>query len=95
MLLRRRAYYVFLPGMCTLPLCVAQVNILTNRFDNARTAANINENILNVSNVNVNQFGKLYTISVDGAIYAQPPMFRTSRFRMRHTQRPVCRNHER
>lgn len=53
-------------------LCHAQVNILTNRYDNARTAANMNETVLNTTNVNVNQFGKLGTIPVDGSVYAQP-----------------------
>jgi PQQ-like domain len=72
MLLGRHSRYVCLLGMSTLLPCGAQINILTNRFDNARTAANVSETILNVSNVNVNQFGKLYTIPVDGAIYAQP-----------------------
>ena len=49
-----------------------QVNILTNRIDNGRTAANTAETILNTTNVNVTQFGKLGTIPVDGAIFAQP-----------------------
>jgi hypothetical protein len=59
-------------GMLGLAPCRAQVNILTNRYDAARTGANVNESILNASNVNSQQFGKLYTIPVDGAVYAQP-----------------------
>src|ERR1700732_4849806 len=50
----------------------AQVNVLTERYDNGRTEANLNETILNTSNVNVNQFGKLYSIPVDGSVYGQP-----------------------
>ncbi len=48
------------------------VNILTNRFGNTRTGANQNETILTVANVNMHQFGKLFTRDVDGDIYGQP-----------------------
>ncbi len=50
----------------------AQVNVLANRYDNARTGANLQETVLNTANVNVNQFGLLYRYQVDGAMYAQP-----------------------
>jgi hypothetical protein len=70
MILRPRLLYLF--GLFTLVPCRAQVNILTNRYDSARTAANTSETVLTMTNVNVNQFGKLYTIAVDGAVYAQP-----------------------
>jgi len=50
----------------------SQVNVITERYDNARTGSNLNETILNTSNVNVNQFGKLFTQVVDGSLYAQP-----------------------
>jgi hypothetical protein len=49
-----------------------QVNVLTNRYNQSRTAANLNETILTTSNVNTSTFGKLGTYSVDGVIYAQP-----------------------
>ena len=48
------------------------VNVLTGMNDNHRTGANTRETILTTTNVNVKQFGKLWSYSVDGAVYAQP-----------------------
>ena len=48
------------------------VDILTNRYDGGRTSANLGETTLSPANVNVQQFGKLYSYPVDGAVYAQP-----------------------
>jgi hypothetical protein len=48
------------------------IDVLTNRYNNARTGANLNETRLNQSNVNVNGFGKIFARGVDGQIYAQP-----------------------
>ena len=50
----------------------AQVSIVTERYDNSRTGANLNETVLNTSNVNTSQFGLLYRYTVDGSIQAQP-----------------------
>src|SRR5689334_774132 len=50
----------------------AQTAVVTAQFDNSRTGANLNESILNVSNVNVSSFGKLNTFPVDGYVFAQP-----------------------
>ena len=49
----------------------AQVNVTTRSYDNRRSGANQNETILTLSNV-ASKFGKLYTVPLDGEVYAQP-----------------------
>ena len=50
----------------------AAVSVTTQHNDLNRTGSNPYETILNTSNVNVSSFGKLFSRSVDGQIYAQP-----------------------
>jgi len=54
-----------------IPWAGAQ-DVLTYHNDNARTGQNLKETILTTSNVNVNTFGKLFVLSVDGKVDAQP-----------------------
>ena len=46
--------------------------VTTAQYNNARTGATLNEKILTPANVNVGQFGKLFTFKVDSDVYAQP-----------------------
>jgi hypothetical protein len=50
----------------------AQVSVTTYHNDNARTGQNTQETYLTPANVNSSQFGKLFTVVVDGAVFAQP-----------------------
>jgi len=60
---------------CFLSLAVAQSraqDVLTYHNNNSRTGLNAKETILTPSNVNSGSFGKLFTISADGLVDAQP-----------------------
>src|SRR6476646_5592996 len=46
-------------------------NVVTQHNDNSRSGANNSEAILTPSNVNTSSFGKLFSQTVDGQIYAQ------------------------
>ena len=48
------------------------VDVLTNRNSNARIGAYLHETRLHAQNVNVTTFGKLFSRTVDGDLYAQP-----------------------
>jgi len=50
----------------------AQVSVTTYHYDISRTGQNTQETILTPANVNSTQFGKLFTVAVDGDVYAEP-----------------------
>jgi len=48
------------------------ISVLTQHNDNTRAGLNSQETVLTTSNVNSQRFGKLYTLTVDDQVYAQP-----------------------
>src|SRR5437762_11346127 len=54
------------------PPAAPSEDVLTFHNDNARTGQNLHEFILTPANVNMNSFGKLFTIAVDGKVDAEP-----------------------
>jgi outer membrane protein assembly factor BamB len=69
----RRVLSLFL-GICVLAMgnAVAQVDVLTQHNDNARTGTNLREFVLTPANVNKGQFGMLFKRVVDDQLYTQP-----------------------
>ncbi len=65
-----RLFCLILLG-ASLPLyCIAQVT--TSQYNNSRMGVNSHETTLTVRNVNADHFGKLFSLRVDGDVYAQP-----------------------
>ena len=69
---RAKAIVAVLSMCCVGVSSAAQINITTFHNDNSRTGQNTVETLLTLSNVTSNQFGKLFSVAVDGSVYAQP-----------------------
>lgn len=54
------------------PAATQAPSVLTWHNDNSRTGQNLNEATLTPASVNMTQFGKKFTLSVDGWVFAQP-----------------------
>ncbi len=53
------------------PRTLLSVNVLSNHYDAGSTGQNLTETVLTPSNVNSTSFGKVFTATLDGQIYAQ------------------------
>ena len=71
MRLRFRSLSLVQMGLWLLPLA-AQTNVLTYHNDAARTGQNLGETTLTPSNVSSATFGKLFQMTLDGRVDAQP-----------------------
>ena len=57
----------------SMPFGIANaVDVVTERYDGARLGANLQETALDTTNVDVDDFGKLWSYTVSGSVYAQP-----------------------
>jgi hypothetical protein len=61
-----------MPVPCLLAQTPTSVMVPTWRYDVTHAGQNTSETALTPANVNVTSFGKLFSLPVDGALYAQP-----------------------
>jgi uncharacterized protein (TIGR03437 family) len=67
-----RRYINIATALALACLTAQSQNVLTGNYGNSRTNANLSETLLNPAAVSPNSFGKLFSLPVDGQIYAQP-----------------------
>ncbi len=65
--MRKQSLLLMLAGVCAFA-----TDVTTYHNDNGRTGQNLSEMTLNTANVGMSTFGKLFVISVDGKVDAQP-----------------------
>jgi hypothetical protein len=63
---------LYLGGRTVKLALLSGASVLTFHNGNLRTGQNLNETILNTSNVLMQRFGKRVSYPVDGQVYAQP-----------------------
>lgn len=70
----RLATILELALVCLFMSCPAngQISVLTQGYDVSRASLNANETTLTTTNVNTSTFGKLFSLPVDGPVFAQP-----------------------
>jgi len=56
----------------TTTTAIGKIDVLTYHYNNLRDGVDSGETILTPQNVNSTSFGKLFSVSVDGDVYAQP-----------------------
>lgn len=84
-----RPILLALAGLLAASPVRVQVDVLTQRYDNARSGTNLKETKLTTSNVNKDHFGKLAFRIVDGNVYAQPLIVSGARVVKRTTRRTL------
>ncbi len=65
-------YSTLLTGFLIASVLAAQVSVTISRYDTLGTGANLHEAVLNSDNVRSASFGRLFSYSVKGAVFAQP-----------------------